>query len=105
MRATLSTPLISDGKTWGGLFYARPYPDTLTDVEIIEESGFTVLGQDERAGATYVWVYGSAASVGTYLSDVDQKLQRLAWFFFIPKGEEVNLVRVKQWDPYRRIAY
>lgn len=96
---------VSDGNTWGGRIIIRPEPDTTADRTTITGLGFTILGEDARAGETILWVSGTSAQVGVYISDFDQKFALPGHFFPIPKGEEVDLVRVKQWTSYKQIAY
>ena len=95
----------SDGNTWGGRITARTGEDLTTDLQTITDEGFTVLGQDARAGETTVWVYGTASVVGTWITDTDLKLALPGLFFPIPKGEEVTLARVKQWTAFKNYAY
>ena len=91
--------------TWGGRITVRPVPDTTTDIATVQSKGFTVLGQDERAGETTLWVTGNAQSVGLWINDFELKFMLPGFFFPIPFGEEVNLTRVKQWNAFRQIAY
>jgi hypothetical protein len=96
---------LSDGNVWGGKIYARPTPDIDADRATVEAAGFTILGQDDTAGSSVLWVHGNAAYVGTYIADIEAKLALPGYFFRIPPGEEVSLVRIRQWNQYRQIAF
>jgi len=97
--------VVSDGSTWGGRITARIDQSLPEDVAEIEGRGFVILATDLRAGESRLWVYGSALLVGMYLQDPDLKIRLPAYFFPIPKGTEVNLAVIKQWTPYRQLAY
>ncbi len=89
-------PLIQPN-TFGGLFKARSGQGLDLDRQIILGLGFTIIGQDLKAGETEVFVHGPESSVDTVTNDFELKVQLPSWFFRLPVGEELTESLIRDW--------
>jgi hypothetical protein len=59
--------------------------------------GFTIVGEDPRAGETEVFVHGPESAVDGVTNDFELKISLPGWFFRLPVGEELTESLVREW--------
>ena len=97
-------PIIADGSQWGALFLARAGEGLDADRQFISEFPFTILDQKSQAGLTRIWAWGTSQQVFDWTADSELQKQLPGLFFNIPVGEEITLLRIKQWAPLEEVA-
>lgn len=94
-------PIITDNNTWGGIFLARPDPDTSTDRALIVSFGFTVMNERQEAGETHIYVWGTTTQVYNWTKVRVGLRADLPYFFFrLPAGVPLTVDLVLRGAPY-----
>jgi len=89
---------------WGGVVICRPLPDLADDLQTLTDFGFRVLGNTQRAGETYVYVFGGEILCRNWVSDIPENKRLRAHFAPYPAGALITLEGVLQnWNEGRRL--
>jgi len=101
------TGVYSTARTWGGKLIARPdSSDLRTDLLELVGYGFNIMGLEQRANETHIWVVGDFALADRWTNNFDTHRNTLpGWFFPLPIGELVTLSMVQEWTPYKRLLF
>lgn len=96
--------LIANGSQWGALFLARVGAGLDEDRQFIADFPFTIVDEESRAGLTRIWGHGTALQVFEWTGDSELQKRLQGLFFNFPVGEEITLLRIKQWAPFEEVA-
>jgi hypothetical protein len=89
---------------WGGIVICRTSTSLLEDLETLTDFGFRILGREERAGETHVFVFGSETLCRAWVSDVQENKRLRAHFAPYPYGERILTTGIRaNWNDGRRL--
>ena len=86
----------ADFETWLGLVLISSGEAGEEDRVLVLQKGLTVLGEEDVAGLTRLYVSGDVFAV-TAMQEYETKIRIPSLFFSLRKGEEISLTRAKQW--------